>query len=210
MTASLRRVVRGLLHRSGLRRAPRPETFEVAFAAIVGDDVHNEAAKLKLDILNRYGRNPGIEATPHVTLKLGFPVPIDAIGAFEEYFDRLLEDVAPFPVRVKGVGFFDEGIVFLDVEPSPPLDRLRRRIVADLSARHGIPPHRLEGDAYHFHVTAGYVEPRDLPDARRAFQGKVGESTFTLETLAMLCHTGSEWVTYKRGRLRGPAAGEAP
>lgn len=207
MTAHLRRIVRALLRRSGLRRASRAQTFEIAFAAIVGDDVHNDVAKLKLDILTRYGRNPGIEATPHITLKLGFPVAIEEVRVFEEYFDRLLADLAPFPIRVTGVDFFDEGIVFLDVEPSPPLDRLRRRIVADLSARHGIPPHRLEGDEYRFHVTAGYVAPRDLPDARREFQGRVRESTFSFDTLAMLCHTGSEWVTYKRARLRG-APGE--
>jgi 2'-5' RNA ligase len=203
MARRLHRLLRSTLDQIGFRDRRKVRTLEIAYVIIVSDEVHNYMSKRQLEILRQFGWNQGLEATPHITLKLGFPV--EEIGPFEEYFDKLLEEVEPLPICVKDIGFFDEGIIFMNIEHSPQLESLRRRIVNDLSIKYGIVPYPLEDERYRFHGTLGYVSRRDLPTARMQFEGVKAEFHFMLDTLAILCHTGKEWVTYKRGKLLHPS-----
>ena len=186
-----------------LRLVNRNRSFEIAYVILVSDEVHNYMSKLQLDILKQYGANPGIKASPHITLKLGFNV--SNIEPFEEYFDELVGAIDPFEICIKNIGFFDEGIIFMDVEPTQQLDRLRHRILHDLSVRHGIKPYPLEGDRYHFHATLAYGMPKhDFVQARAKLENLKVEFRFVLETLGLLCSTGEdsyEWITYKRSIL---------
>lgn len=183
-----------------LRLASRDRSFEIAYVILVSDEVHNYMSKLQLDILKQYGANPGIKASPHITLKLGFNV--SNIEPFEEYFDELIDEIDPFEICIRNIGFFEEGIIFMDVEHTQQLDRLRRRILHDLSVRHGIKPYPLEGDGYHFHATLAYGMPKhDFTHAKTKLENLKVEFRFVLETLGLLCNTGDdsyEWITYKR------------
>jgi 2'-5' RNA ligase len=177
-------------------------SFEIAYVILLSDEAHNYMSKLQIDILRRYGVNPGLKATPHITLKLGFQA--SEIEPFERYFDELVSGIEPFEICVKDMGFFDEGIIFIDVEHNPQLERLRRRILGDLSEQHGIQPYPLEGDRYHFHATLAYgLSKHDFARARRELQDLKVEFRFLLDTLALFCHTGEEWIAYKRGRVIG-------
>lgn len=196
---------------SALKRLVRAElvrTFEIAYVIFVSDEIHNYMTKLQYDILRRYGPNPGIRSTPHITLKLGFQV--SNIEPFERYFDELVRETEPFEITVRNIGFFDEGIVFMDVEHTPPLDRLRRRILSDLAARFDIQPYPLEGDGYRFHATVAYgMAPQDFAAARASLGDLRVDFRFALKTLGMLCQTGDdsyEWMTYKRAVLARSSA----
>lgn len=186
-----------------VRGADAPRTFEIAYVILVSDEVHNYMSKLQLDILRQYGENPGIKASPHITLKLGFHV--SRIEPFERYFDKLVDEIEPFEICIKDIGFFDEGIIFMDVEHNPQLERLRRRILDDLTLQHGIRPYPLEGDAYRFHATLAYgMSKRDFAEARLKLQDLKVQFRFVLNTLGILCCTEDdsyEWFTYKRSAL---------
>jgi 2'-5' RNA ligase len=186
-----------------LRLANRDRSFEIAYVILVSDEVHNYMSKLQLDIFKRYGANPGIKASPHITLKLGFNV--SNIEPFEQYFDQLVDEIEPFEICLRNIGFFDEGIIFMDVEHNPQLETLRRRILNDLSEQHGIKPYPLEGDRYHFHATLAYgMSKHDFARARIKLKDLKVEFRFVLETLGLFCQTGDdlyEWITYKRSVL---------
>ena len=180
-------------------------TLEVAYVILPSDEAHNYMSKLEIEILKQYGPHEGLKATPHITLKLGFHVP--DIQPFEQYFDQLVADIEPFEICIKNIGFFDEmGIVFMDVVHTTELETLRQRILRELSDRHGVKPYPLEGDQYHFHATLAYLQKEDFPKVRRELEKLKVEFRFMLDTIGLICHTGDEWVTYKRARLMRPAA----
>ena len=198
-------MVRQLFDRwPGTRRilgGPVTRRLQLAIALFVSDEVHNAMSRLQLEILNRYERCPEIGTVPHITLKLGFPV--TDIAPYEAYFDEIAEQAAPFRLEVRDLGFFDEGIIFVDVVPSVDLDRLRRRIVHDLESRFGVQPYPLEGDAFHFHATLTRDLPhRDFEDARRRFGERTFRSAFDVRSIGLFCHTGAEWLVYKRAELQ--------
>jgi len=182
------------------RRADEFRSFEIAYVILVSDEAHNYMSKLQIDILKKYGMNPGLKATPHITLKLGFEA--SGLEPFERYFDKLVSEVEPFEICIKNIGFFDEGIIFMDVEHNPRLEKLRRRILKDLSEQHGVEPYPLEGDRYHFHATLAYgLSNRDFARARQTLKDIKVEFRFTLDALALFCHTGDEWIAYKRATV---------
>jgi 2'-5' RNA ligase len=176
------------------------KTWEIAFVILVSDEVHNYMSRLQIDILRRFGVNPGLKAIPHITIKMGFKVA--DIEPFVRYFDELTGNIDPFEIRVKGIGSFDEGIIFMDVEKNPKLEKLRQRVLGDLSAKYGIQPCLVEDDRFHYHATLAYDLPKDdFINARQALKDTKDEFHFVADTFALFCHTGDEWIAYKRATL---------
>jgi len=166
----------------------------------VSEDLHNYMRRLQVGMLLEYGSSFGIEVSPHITLKQAFEV--REVEPFERYFDRLVAEIEPFEITVRGVGVFDDGVIFMDVAKNGVLDSLRRRIVRDLATEFGVRPNDLEDDRYHFHATlAKGLPPAYLERARRALEGTLVEFRFPCDTLGLLSHTGTAWITYKRSVL---------
>ena len=171
-----------------------------AYVILVSEEVHNYMRRLQLEILQKYGTNPEIEVSPHITLKQGFGardfVPL------ERYFDKLVEEIEPFEITVRNIGFFVAGVIFMGVAQNEPLDALRRRVIRDLSSEFGVRPNAFEDDRYHFHATLAHGLSRDsFERARRELGGLQVEFRFVCDTLALLYHTGGTWITYKRSAM---------
>lgn len=160
------------------------------------------ATQIQIGILEEFGHNPVIEAIPHVTLKMGFST--TDIRPFEKYLSELVLDVAPFDISIRNFGSFEEGILFLDVEPSPALESLRQRIIKDLSAEFGIRPETVEGPEFHYHVTlARDFSKQEFTRLRIAYQTRQIHFKFTARQIDLFYHTGKQWTTYNRSLLLG-------
>ncbi len=184
----------------GIRRVSDFRCIEVAYVLPLGDEAHNYMARLELEILKRNGVNDALTAAPHITLKLGFKT--TDLGVFEGYFDELARSTPPFEIAMRGVSSFEEGILFLGVEPSPTLDQLRRKIVRDLAERFQVEPRPLEGDQFRFHATLAHGLSKEAFERERALLSRLSPSfRFEARTLAMLAHTGQHWMTYRRAAL---------
>ncbi|MEW5983873.1 MAG: 2'-5' RNA ligase family protein [Acidobacteriota bacterium] len=201
------------MYREALRAAehlrpsvwPRARRFEIAYAILVNDEVHQFVNRMQTDVVRTCRVRPLLHETPHITLKLGFRV--SAFEPFEAYLETLARETDPFEIGVRDVGFFDEGIIFLDVEPNAAFERLRHRILRDLSERHGIEPYAIEGDQFHPHVTVAFgLSSHDVEHAKAVFGGAGARFHFMLEALGLLCQTSTQWVTRKRANLTGSPA----
>jgi 2'-5' RNA ligase len=176
-------------------------------AAIVlplGEESSNWIARVQFDLLRRRGCNAALEASPHVTLKLGFRVP--ELEPLAEWLERLAREVPPIELTLRDVGRFDEGILYLGVVPTPQLGGLRQRILRDLRTEFGIRPGEIEDDRFKFHATLTSGLPRDVLDAEhRALGTAAVEFHETSRFLALWAYTGTHWVTYRRAPLSGRA-----
>lgn len=189
----VKRFVRPLSDQSGMR-------YEIAIVLLLSDAAQNYARRIQLDLLKKYHIKHGISARPHVTLKLGFRTfDIDLI---EEYFDQLIHKLNPVEISINKFGFFEEGIVFLDVEQSAPLENMRQRIISDLKSKFSILPHPIEGDAYRFHATVAHgLSKRDFDQAREMLQNERVDFKFTATTCALFFCIDGQWITYKQATL---------
>jgi|GEM_PF-898954 len=187
------------------KRSGSREGFQLAIVIPLAEDAGHEATRLQIGILRKFGRNPGLDAYPHITLKLGFQV--SDFAPFEESLGQLAGESPPFEISLRNFGFFEEGVMFLDVEANPELENLRQRILAGLSERHGISPEEIEDSRYHFHVTLAYgLSSQEFAELRKSFDARELHFKFLASHIDLLCHTGHQWVTYRRARLRGSAS----
>ena len=181
-------------------RVSRPPVLELAYVVLLDDEVHNFIGRLQLAILDACGRGPVFHAVPHITLKLGFKVA--HVEPFARYLDTLADSIGGFDICLRHLATFDEGVVYLAVEDNPSLERVRRRMLDDLSTRYGIVPHPIEDARFLFHATIAAGLSRAQIDALRP---RLAEPTprfcFRPDTLAMLCHTGDQWITGRKATL---------
>jgi 2'-5' RNA ligase len=198
---------RKLLNRLGavverLNRQPGPvDQVHLAVVIPLGAEAAHQATGLQIEILRKYGYNPGLDAYPHITLKMGFDV--TDIAPFEALLEKIASEVRPFEITVRTFNSFEEGILFLDVEPSSALEELRQQILAELSAKHGIKPLEIEGPQFHFHVTlADGFTRHQFDELKKSHIPRKVEIKFTARQLALFCHTGSHWVCCKQAKLR--------
>jgi 2'-5' RNA ligase len=138
-----------------------------------------------------------VDAAPHITLKLGFDTP--TTGAVIDCVSRLARDLPPFPISIRDVGFFDDGVAFLDVEPNQTLERLRQAILTELVERHGIRREPIEDERFHFHVTLAYgLSPQELDSTRASFADRQFRRVFDAESIDVFRAAGSRWLTCER------------
>jgi 2'-5' RNA ligase len=203
------RAVRRARGTLGIQRAANFRRLEVALVLPLADEAHNYATRIQVELLRRYGQNDGLAAPPHLTLKLGFKTA--DLAPLAAYVDGLARETPPLEVRLPRFDAFDEGILFLDVEPTPELDRLRRRIVREVEERFAVPPRPLEGDLFRFHVTLAYGLPKKTFAAERArFAAERPPSLrFEARSIEMICDTGGRWTCYHRAELLGGAKEDA-
>jgi 2'-5' RNA ligase len=184
----------------GIPSRARLEKPELAYVLPLGHEAHNWMTALQVEILQRHGVNEGLIAPPHITLKLGFKRP--ELALFGAYLDEVAKATPAFEVTLRGIDSFDDGVIFVDVEPTPALDQLRRKIVRELSDRYGVEPRPLEGDQFQFHATLAYGLPKKAFEEERARLSRLKPVfRFQAQTLSMLAHTGKHWITYRRQEL---------
>lgn len=174
----------------------------LGYAILVNDQVHNFMRKLEVAIQRDYGVNPGLKQPPHITFKQPFEA--QQFEPFERYLDRLADEVDPFEIVMRGVGFFDEfGIIFLDVVQDPKLKALQRRVLHDLKGS-GVTPASFEDERYHFHATVAWGLGTDnFLKARDALKVTRAGFRFVAEKLGLFYNVGpEEWIVYRQSSLR--------
>jgi 2'-5' RNA ligase len=198
--------------RSYLRRArllPGSHPAPRSTAAIVlplGPASSNWVSRAQFETLRRNGANPGLEASPHVSLKLGFQV--EELEPIAAYLERLSLEVEPIELALREVGVFEEGISFLDVVATPRLDRLRRRILRDLQDGFGVRPREIEGDQFRFHATISYGLPGPaLAEELERLREERIQFHEICRSIELWVHTGTHWSCYRRAALSGRVAG---
>jgi 2'-5' RNA ligase len=183
-----------------------PGASQLAIVIPLDEECSRVCKEVQMEALEKYGRNPGMDSHPHITLKMGFPAWETA--RYEEFIGELAATTKPFDVSMRDFGFFDEGILFLDVEPARELEELRQRILSGLKERHGVTPEPVEGPGFHYHVTLAYGLPkRDFARLREEFSKRQLRLRFRATRLELFRHTGQQWESCNHAAL---SAGSGP
>ncbi len=210
MVGRAARTLRGV--GAGLFGQPTDAQASLLVAVVVPLEDAAEAAvrRLQLGALRDLVAPLELSAVPHVTLKLGFPVRELAPAA--RVVARLADDAPDLELRTGAVDAFQDGTLYLDVEPDPRLEAFRIDVVGRISRTLGVVPYPLETDGtFHAHVTlARGLHPGQVAAARRALGDEVAPLVSPVRALAMLVLWRGAWVSYARFPVRGRPPEGAP
>lgn len=206
----LQRVLRRLRRtwgRSGAGKPARAESCTVAVVLPLEGQAGRWMVQQQIDLLRRIGRHPGLGAAPHLTLKMGFKTREPEV--LQAWLDRLGADTPPLDIQLGGVDRFPEGVLFLDVVESAPLQALRRRVLHELASEFGVQPGSVEDEGFRFHATLTFDLPPALLDGEQlrlsALAPQFIESVSALE---LWLDVGSHWAKLHRTPMGGCAAAD--
>ena len=107
--------------------------------------------------------------------------------------DELGRELSPFELHIKGIGWFEPDVVFLDVAQDARLDALRRRLLAVL-AELGVQPEAVEGPGYHFHITVAWgLPPAAMRRLWERWRGMPVALTTRCAAVALVANDGTGW-----------------
>ena len=181
----------------------------VAFAFLANDRLHNVIRKLALAVHRTHGA--GLHAgllPPHISLKQPFRVA--DLPAVEGFFDRFAAGIAPCDLTLTHLSGPDlpataanRGVLWLEVQESPPLRALHDRLNAELARQFTGTEAPFDGAAYHFHATVALVqEPASYRQVLQDYRGHRVHITYRPEQIAMFYYDDDTFapgtfMTYK-------------
>lgn len=143
----------------------------------------------------------------HMTLKFIGEIEEGRADEFGRALDRAVGGIAPFPVRLGGVGAFPSldrpRVLWIGVEAPPALEALHRAVEEELSAL-GVDP---DDRAFHPHVTLGRVKrgrPAGVGEVAVGIDHEERCRVAEVELMrSRLRPTGSEYSTLSAHELGG-------
>lgn len=184
--------------------------MKVCFALVADMKMHNYARKLAFEINEKYDTGFIAARLPqHITLGPVFEV--EDIKALEEYFDFIVDKMAPLEVTFKNIDlklFGDEdeglGVLWMDIKESNELRELHNRIYKDIEEYSWKAETWSSDEVYHFHSTIalGQQPQAVYKEIYRHIEDKAINHTCIIDEIAMFCTTEGDgkmgsYITYK-------------
>jgi 2'-5' RNA ligase len=198
-------VARRMLARVAGRSSGRPRPTHLAIVVPLPDSVAGDELEVQRRVAGLLGRCQHIDAAPHITLKLGFE--IGETDTLSDFLTRLVRDTNPFAVSLGGVGAFEDGVAYLDVQPNPTLEQLRQAMLRELVERNGVRPEPIEDARFHFHVTLAHgLSAHELTAVRALLIDERRTWTFQVDRIELFRAVRDGWATLERFVLDGDRA----
>jgi len=173
-------------------------------AIIPPEPVYGEALALKNHFKDAYKSKAALNSPPHITLHMPFKwkeaKEIELINSLESF--SLTQN--PFEIRLTNFSAFEPRVIFIDVTKDEKLESLQKQLKRFCKIELNLFNADYKEFAYHPHLTLAF---RDLkkPEFYKAweeFKEKKVETSFKVDSIALLKHDGKEWKELKRLQLK--------
>ncbi|HLD18458.1 MAG TPA: 2'-5' RNA ligase family protein [Candidatus Nanoarchaeia archaeon] len=177
--------------------------MKLGFAVLLGDESHNFARKIELELCNKFGLCWGLKQSPHITIKAPFNV--KNVDPFVRYLEDLARKTKPFEIQLEGFGYFEPRVIFLNVKQNTKLKTLHFSILKDMKKSFHIKPHALEGEKIRFHCTLALqdVTKKKLRNAKEYLRQYHPRFRFKAKSLGVFLYLGKEagWIILSKVKL---------
>jgi len=171
-------------------------------AIIPPEPVYSEALKLKHYFKDQYNSKAALNSPPHITLHMPFQWKEsrekELVSGLEQF-----GATEPVDVALNNFSAFEPRVIFIDVLKNEMLESLQKRLKRFCKVELNLFNADYKDLAFHPHITLAF---RDLkkPEFYKAwdeFKEKKFEATFSVTSIALLKHDGSEWREFKHLHL---------
>ena len=168
---------------------------ELYFIALVPDEpLFSRVTDLKLHFKEKYESRRALNSPPHITLQMPFKWRKDRQNRIEDMLLQVASETSPFQISLKGFGFFEPRVVYVDVLESEPLNLLQKNIGKAVK-EHLKLVSELGERPFRPHITVAF---RDLKKpmyfkAKEEFQKAEFLADFDVADICLLRHNGKSW-----------------
>ena len=173
-------------------------------AVVLPEELNAEIKIFKNHMHQEWGCRVALKSPAHITIIPPFWMDTILEAALIQDVQALSEPFEPFPLKLQHFDAFRPRTLFVAVQPSEPLYRLK--LAADeFFTRHNQYKARPDKRSFHPHIT---IATRDLhkksfAEAWAIYETKHFERSFTASALSVLRHNQKEWDMIYTAQFRG-------
>lgn len=163
-------------------------------AVVAPEEIDSKVKKWKEYMKERFGCTVALKSPAHITL---IP-PFWHDNTYEEEMKSLLAGFAKgkkeFTLELDGFGSFPPRVLFVKVQSSDPLERLKGQLEDHLIENSNLPVKK-ETRSFHPHITLANRDlmKRDYLPAWDHFKNMKYSASFTVKDVSLLKHDGMRW-----------------
>ncbi|WP_235297199.1 2'-5' RNA ligase family protein [Portibacter marinus] len=177
--------------------------MKIGYALMLNNECHNFIRKTQFELHQEVGIGMPRQS-PHITIKS--PFKIDRLDEYVTYFDHLAANTPAIDITMNSIGFFDEKVIYLEVEQKQELLDWHFKILADMKARFDVNPDPYEGESIKFHASiAGFNKREEFVRAKTFLSNLDIDLHFRAVELGLFYHLGEgeSWIVQRRSLLEG-------
>lgn len=178
--------------------------MQIGFSALLDTPSYNYVRTLQVKLKKLFQVKETLKLEPHFTIKYAFET--NSLDEVEKYFDEVVSQTKEFEIEVKGIDYFDNEVVILDISKNEFLSKLHLKILKDLAAKFAVKPSEFEGENFNFHITLAYKDISEKKFQKIKGYLKTENPKFKVVVkkfaLYLLLDPKDNWFIYKIGKLR--------
>lgn len=165
-------------------------------AVVLPEELNAEIRSFKNHMFQEWGCKVALKSPAHITIIPPFWMDTALEASLSQDLTALSQPVAPFPLRLQHFSAFRPKTLFVAVQQSEQL--LRLKMAADaFFGTHTQYKARPDSRSFHPHVTIATrdLNKRSFAEAWQIYESKHFERTFTATGLTLLRHNQKDWDT---------------
>lgn len=173
---------------------------QLYFIAIVPPEpVYSEVLQLKQHFKERYNTKAALNSPPHITLHMPFKWKEAKENELLEALQAFVTSQKPFEIKLNNFSVFEPRVMFIDVVKDENLESLQKRLKRFCKMELNLFNADYKEMAFHPHVTLAFrdLKKPEFYKAREEFKDKKFETSFTVNSIALLKHDTKEWTVLK-------------
>lgn len=170
------------------------------FIALVLPEPHAiTVLKLKQELSVAYNTKGALRSPAHITLHMPFNWRVDRESKIDECLNSFVKEISPFTIELKDFNFFEPRVVFIDVVKNEVLTILQQKLHAELKAKLNLFNADYKERGFHPHVTIAFrdLKKQAFYKIQKEYKEKKFSAQFISNSVALLRHTGKEWLVHK-------------
>ncbi|MEN7549875.1 2'-5' RNA ligase family protein [Rapidithrix thailandica] len=164
-------------------------------AALPGQELQEEVTQIKEYFANHYQSKHALKSPPHVTVQMPFYWPDHLLEKLSELLRNFSKHFHSFPLRLKDFGAFPPRVIYVHVEPSKKLEKLKKALTSFFEHQIMLDPKFLDKRPYTPHMTVAFkdLQKEQFKLAWAEFKEKSFSYDFKVNALSLLKHDGTHW-----------------
>ena len=166
------------------------------FAALVPPaSVKEEVRAMKMELREKYGAAHALKLPAHITLIPPVWIKNEEERAFLETLESIAKEQAEFPVKVEGMGHFNQRVIFIEVKNHEPVNLLFQKLMAGITQF--VPDPKKKELHPHITLATRDLTYKNFPEAWLDFKSRTYSAGFKATTLTLFKHNGKTWDVFQ-------------
>jgi 2'-5' RNA ligase len=160
--------------------------------------------ELKLAMREMYGSKASLNSPAHITLHMPFRLKEKREEELCQGLEQLGNSQKAFPVKLKDYGAFPPRVLFVQVEPSPPMKALYEAVRSCLKRQFYTFNADYKARGFHPHITLAFrdLKKASFQEAWKRFKDQEFQAEWRAENFTLLKHNGHRWDEYRQFALQ--------